>query len=68
MRTLKEYNLTFTEMYTTKPYIFISARHPLADRDLIRMEDLEPYPYIYFEQGESNSFYFAEEGPQYISA
>ena len=61
MRTLKEYNLTFTEMYTTKPYIFISARHPLADRDLIRMEDLEPYPYIYFEQGESNSFYFAEE-------
>ena len=25
------------------------------------MEDLEPYPYIYFEQGESNSFYFAEE-------
>ena len=61
MRTLKEYNLTFTEMYTTKPYIFISARHPLADRDLIRMEDLDPYPYIYFEQGESNSFYFAEE-------
>ena len=30
-------------------------------KDLIRMEDLEPYPYIYFEQGESNSFYFAEE-------
>lgn len=30
MRTLKEYNLTFTEMYTTKPYIFISARHPLG--------------------------------------
>ena len=30
-------------------------------KDLIRMEDLEPYPYIYFEKGESNSFYFAEE-------
>lgn len=61
MRTLKESNLTFTELYTTRPYIFISARHPLAQKETIRLEDLAPYPYIYFEQGESKSFYFAEE-------
>lgn len=61
MRTLKESNLTFTELYTTRPYIFISAQHPLAQKEIILLEDLTPYPYIYFEQGESKSFYFAEE-------
>lgn len=61
LRTLKESNLVFTELYTTKPYIFISARHPLAERKSVTLADLEPYPYIYFEQGENTSFYFAEE-------
>lgn len=61
MRTLKESNLTFTELYTTRPYIFISAKHPLAEKEVITLADLDPYPYIYFEQGESTSFYFAEE-------
>lgn len=61
MRTLKESNLTFTELYTTRPYIFISAKHPLAGKEMITLADLDSYPYIYFEQGESTSFYFAEE-------
>ena len=61
MRTLKESNLTFTELYTTRPYIFISAKHPMAEKEVITLADLDPYPYIYFEQGESTSFYFAEE-------
>lgn len=61
MRALKEANLTFQELYTTRPYIFISDRHPLVDKEIITLEDLEPYPYIYFEQGEQTSFYFAEE-------
>ncbi len=51
-----------------KPYIFISSENPLgrsgSDPDV---EDLEPYPYIYFEQGESNSFIFAEEVPVALS-
>ena len=35
--------------------------HPLADRDLITLEDLREYPCLSFEQGTYNSFYFAEE-------
>lgn len=61
MRILKESNLTFKELYVTKPYIFVSKTHPLAVKDKVSIEDLDPYPYIYFEQGEQQSFYFAEE-------
>ena len=35
--------------------------HPLATRNEIVLEDLEAYPCLSFEQGEHNSFYFAEE-------
>ncbi len=44
-----------------KPHVFISRRHPLADRQIITNEELESYPYLSFEQGEHNSFYFSEE-------
>ena len=44
-----------------KPHVFISSKHPLADRTAIALEELEEYPYLSFEQGEYNSFYFAEE-------
>ena len=29
--------------------------------DFVTIEDLKPYPYLVFEQGERNSFYFSEE-------
>ena len=35
--------------------------HPLADKEEISIEELEEYPCLSFEQGEYNSFYFAEE-------
>ena len=54
-------NLEFEEVYVAKPHVFISNRHPLADREKITIEDLQPFPYLAFEQGQRNSFYFAEE-------
>ena len=33
----------------------------MAAKKLITVDDLKPYPYLVFEQGERNSFYFAEE-------
>ena len=53
--------LVFQELFTAKPHVFISAKHPLADRDILSLEQLEEYPYLSFEQGENNSFYFSEE-------
>ena len=53
--------LTFTELFTAHPHIFISKTHPLANKDVVSMDELEEYPYISFEQGDHNSFYFSEE-------
>ena len=35
--------------------------NPLASRASVTMDDLQPYPCLAFEQGNNNSFYFAEE-------
>ena len=53
--------LTFTELFTAHPHIFIGKNHPLANKDVVSMDELEDYPYISFEQGDHNSFYFSEE-------
>lgn len=42
-------------------YVYLSKEHPLADREEIAIEELEEYPCLAFEQGNQNSFYFAEE-------
>ena len=53
--------LTFTELFTAHPHIFIGKNHPLANKDVVSMDELEEYPYLSFEQGDHNSFYFSEE-------
>ena len=53
--------LTFTELFTAHPHIFIGKTHPLAHKEVFSMDELEEYPYISFEQGDHNSFYFSEE-------
>ena len=53
--------LTFTELFTAHPHIFIGKTHPLAHKEVVSMDELEEYPYISFEQGNHNSFYFSEE-------
>lgn len=62
MRKLfRQYELSFTELFTAKPHVFVSAQNPLVEKAVVTMEDLESYPYLSFEQGEYNSFYFSEE-------
>ena len=61
MKLLRQHQLTFEELFTATPHVFISSTHPLADRSVLSLEDLEEYPYLSFEQGDYNSFYFSEE-------
>lgn len=61
LKLIKQKGLEFQELFIAKPHVFISAKHPLAKKKTIALEDLEEYPYLSFEQGEYNSFYFAEE-------
>lgn len=58
---LKENHLGFYPLFTAKPHVFISSTNPLASKDSVTLADLEDYPYLCFEQGDFNSFYFSEE-------
>lgn len=61
MKIIKQNGLVFEKLFIAKPHVFISSKHPLAKFDIITLEDLEEYPYLSFEQGDYNSFYFSEE-------
>ncbi|MCI6499632.1 MAG: LysR family transcriptional regulator [Lachnospiraceae bacterium] len=61
MKILKSHDLEFNQLFVAKPHVFISRKHPLAEKNVITNEELELYPYLSFEQGEHNSFYFSEE-------
>ncbi|MFS0726110.1 LysR family transcriptional regulator [Paenibacillus sp. 1P07SE] len=60
-RLLRDANLTFTSLFKAKAHIFISTHNPLARQSIVTLDELQDYPYLYFEQGEYNSFHFAEE-------
>lgn len=60
-KLIKNQGLVFEELYIATPHVFICSEHPLASKDMITMEDLMPYPYLVYEQGNRNSFYFSEE-------
>lgn len=60
-KLFKSQDLEFHPLFVAKPHVFISRRHPLAGKSLITNEELQSYPYLSFEQGEHNSFYFSEE-------
>lgn len=61
MKILKENELMFYPLFKAQPHVFISKDHPLAEKTMLEMEDLDEYPCLMFEQGTYNSFYFSEE-------
>lgn len=68
-KVLRENKLRFYPLFTASPHVFISSSHPLAGRSSVRLDELEQYPCLTFEQGEHNSFYFSEEiQPTHFSA
>lgn len=60
-KLIRQSSLEFDELFVARPHVFISSKHPLADREKIMLEELDEYPYLSFEQGDYNSFYFSEE-------
>ena len=60
-KILKENNLEFHELFDCQEYVYLWSGHPLAKKKEITLEDLEDYPFLSFDQGSNNSFYFAEE-------
>lgn len=60
-KLLKKSNLVFEPLFSTPLHVFLSVRNPLAQKERISLSDLSPYPYLTYEQGDFNSFYYAEE-------
>ncbi len=60
-KLLRNEQLVFHDLIQCKAYVYLHKDHPLAKKKEIGMEELEHYPCLSFEQGEHNSFYFAEE-------
>lgn len=60
-KILKENGLEFIPLFSCGIHVYMSKSNPLAKKKCIDFEELQQYPCLSFEQGESNSFYFAEE-------
>ncbi|MFR2564032.1 MAG: LysR family transcriptional regulator [Anaerovoracaceae bacterium] len=60
-KLLRENDLSFNRLFTARPHVFVDAGNPLAQKKIITLDDLAPYPRLSYEQGDHNSFYFSEE-------
>ena len=60
-KTLREANLTFSELFAARPHIFVGRNNPLASCESVTMADLVSLPCLTYEQGEQNAFYYSEE-------
>ncbi len=56
-----EYGLEFHPLFDCSISVYLWKQHPLASRTSISIDELQLYPCLSFEQGDFNSFYFAEE-------
>jgi len=60
-KILKNADLEFIKLFDCDISVYLGSNHPLASKKIIEQKDLEKYPFLSFEQGDKNSFYFAEE-------
>ena len=60
-KIFKANDLEFRELFVAEPHVFMNSDHPLAGRKSVSMEELAPYPYLSYIQGDHNAFYFSEE-------
>lgn len=60
-RMLAANELVFEGLFCATPHVFVCSDHPLAGRSSVTLGDLEDYPFLSYEQGSYNSFYYSEE-------
>lgn len=56
-----ENELEFVPLFDCGTYVYLWKGNPLAAKASTSLKELESYPCLTFNQGSSNSFYFAEE-------
>ncbi len=60
-KLLRTAGLEFHHLIDCKAYVYLWSGHPLAKKKSICFDELADYPCLSFEQGDTSSFYFAEE-------
>jgi len=61
LKLFKTKDLVFTPLFEAHPHVFVGRQNPLTQKKSVTLDDLVEYPYLSYEQGEVNSFYFSEE-------
>lgn len=60
-KTMDEMGLSFYELFSSDPHVFLRAKHPLAGNKSVTLKDLKAYPRLNFLQGSYESADFSEE-------
>lgn len=60
-KTMDEMGLSFYDLFSADPHVFLRAKHPLAGKGSITLKDLQAYPRLNFLQGSYESADFSEE-------
>ena len=60
-KIFEEHNLIFHELFTASAHVFLRKNHPMAEKKIITLDELKPYPRLSFVQGNYESSNFAEE-------
>ncbi|MDO4539433.1 MAG: LysR family transcriptional regulator substrate-binding protein [Coriobacteriales bacterium] len=56
-----EAGVTFVELKESAPRVALPATHPLVNAETLTLDQLDDYPYVYFEQEADAPIHFAEE-------
>ena len=56
-----EAGVEFVELIESTPRVALPKSHPFVNAESLTLDQLEDFPYIYFEQEEGAPAYFAEE-------
>ena len=60
-KVLKSKGLVFHQLQSLLPHVYVGVQHPLAGRESVRLEEIETYPIVVFEQESGVGMDFSEE-------
>ncbi len=58
---IRREKLQFVELFASVPHVIVKKGHPLARRSVVRMDELDDYPFVSFQQDRGNALCFSEE-------
>ena len=60
-KLFRDSGVEFLPLFECPVSVYLAKNHPLAGEEKLSLRQLTPYPFLSFDQGDSNSFHFSEE-------